>query len=478
MSLLLLAGGATVMARYWETSPVAPAMRGIQSGKGVVQHGYYSPMRNKNKVVAHEAPQAGEWTKALPDSLMCTLLESDNTDFNPKYTGMFTFDPENGLKRFLTTSNTTQVRGGLAYGDLRILWTYKNNADDANHTWYTRSWSVKKYSSGTLNLSDQKYLSFQDNEDSSMIASAMAYDPETGAVFGCFNDKEGKKYEFAKMDTKFVDQGRSKAIATIDAPWQACGFTSTGQMYAVLADGSLATVDKTTGATTKVKDLGLAGNDSNAGFLDTRDNLFYIYWSNRGKSEAALYVVDINDGCALYKAFTMPFYARMGSMVSLHNPIKNAAPARATGTEVSFDGTALNGKVKFTAPAKTLDGQDLSGELSYSVSAGGKVLATGTCAPGAETEADITLPEAGSYYVRVRLGNSEGVGLWSLATAGVWAGPDVPVAPGNVKAEYDRDGASMKISWDAVDKGVHNGAVTPADMKYTVVKYVNGAVCI
>ena len=66
MSLLLLAGGATVMARYWETSPVAPAMRGIQSGKGVVQHGYYSPMRNKNKVVAYEAPQAGEWTKALP----------------------------------------------------------------------------------------------------------------------------------------------------------------------------------------------------------------------------------------------------------------------------------------------------------------------------------------------------------------------------------------------------------------------------
>lgn len=475
MSLLLLAGGATVMARYWETSPVAPAMRGIQSGKGVVQHGYYSPMRNKNKVVAHEAPQAGEWTKALPDSLMCTLLESDNTAFNPNQTGQYTFDAEAGLKRFLSTSNTVRVRGGMAYGDLRILWTYKNVADDANHAWYTRSWSVKKNASGTLNLTDQKYLAFQDNEDSSMIASCMAYDPETGAVFGCFNDKEGKTYEFAKMDHKFVDQGRSEAIATIDSPWQACGFTSTGQMYAVLADGSLATVDKATGATAKVKDLGLAGNDSNAGFLDTRDNLFYIYWSNRAKGEAALYVVDINDGCALYKAFTMPFYARMGSMVSLHNPVKSSAPGLATGTEVSFDGTTLNGKVKFTAPAKTLDGQELSGELSYSVSAGGKVLATGSCAPGAETEANITLPEAGSYYVRVRLGNSEGTGLWSQATAGVWAGPDVPVAPGNVKAEYNRDGASMKISWDAVDKGVHNGAVTPADMKYTVVKYVNGA---
>lgn len=380
MSLLLLAGGATVMARYWETSPVAPAMRGIQSGKGVVQHGYYSPMRNKNKVVAHEAPQAGEWTKALPDSLMCTLLESDNTTFNPKYTGLYTFDQENGLKRFLTTSNTKLVRGGMAYGDLRMLWTYKNDEDTTKHTWYTRSYSVKKYASGTLNLSDQQYLSFQDNEDRSTIASAMAYDPETGAVFGCFNDKEGKKYEFARMDHKFVNQGRSKAIATIDAPWQACGFTSAGQMYAVLADGSLATVDKATGATTAVKDLGLAGNDSNAGFLDTRDNLFYIYWSNRAKGEAALYVVDINDGCALYKAFTMPFYARMGSMVSLHNPIKSSAPGLTKDTEVTFDGTALNGKVKFTAPAKTLDGQDLSGELNYSVSAGGKILATGTCA--------------------------------------------------------------------------------------------------
>lgn len=50
MSLLLLAGGASVVARYVETSPVAPSMRGIQSGKGVVQHGYWSPIRNKNKV--------------------------------------------------------------------------------------------------------------------------------------------------------------------------------------------------------------------------------------------------------------------------------------------------------------------------------------------------------------------------------------------------------------------------------------------
>lgn len=473
MSLLLLAGGVSVFAGYVGTSPVAPKMRGIQSGKGVVQHGYYSPIRNKNKVRAYDAPEAGEWTKALPDSLMCALLESDNNDFNPNQAGMYTFDSEAGLKRFFV-SNALRVHG-MAYGDLRLLWTYKNDADTAKHVWYTRSYSVKKYSSGTLNLSDPKYLKFDDDLDRNMVATAMAYDPETGAVFGCFNDKGGSKYEFARMDHKFVDNGRSKAIADIDAPWQACGFTSAGQMYAVLADGSLATVDKTTGATTKVKDLGLAGNDSYAGFLDTRDNLFYIYWSNRAKSEAALYVVDIDNGCNIYKAFTMPFYAKMGAMVSLHNPIKNAAPGLATGTEVSFDGTALNGKVKFSAPTQTLDGQELDGQLSYSVSAAGKVLATGSCAPGAETEANITLPEAGAYYVRVRLGNSEGTGIWSQATAGIWAGPDVPVAPANVKAEYDRESGAMKVSWEAVDKGVHNGAVTSSDVKYTVVKYVNGA---
>lgn len=475
MSLLLLAGGASVVARYVETSPVAPSMRGIQSGKGVVQHGYWSPIRNRNKVRAYDAPEADAWTKALPDSLVCMLLESDDATFNPNQTGMYTFDSEAGLKRFLTPSNTSRVRGGMAYGDLRLLWTYKNSADSTNHVWYTRSYSVKKYASGTLNLSDQKYMIINDDQDCSMIASSMAYDPETGAVFGCFNDKSGEKYEFARMDHKFVDNGRSKAIAAIDTPWQACGFTSAGQMYAVLADGSFATVDKTTGATTNIKDLGLSGNDSYAGFLDTRDNLFYIYWSNRAKGEAALYVVDIDNGCSLHKAFTMPFYARMGAMVSLHNPVRDAAPGLATDTEVSFDGAALNGKVKFTAPDKTLDGQDLGGQLDYSVCAAGKVLATGSCAPGAETEVNITLPETGAYYVRVRLGNSEGVGLWSQATAGIWAGPDVPVAPANVKAEYDREGASMKVSWDAVDKGVHNGAVTSSDVKYTVVKYVNGA---
>lgn len=334
MSLVVLAGGAAIKTRYVETSPVAPSMRGLQSGKGVVQPGYYSPIRNKNKVLSFEAPSANEWTMALPDSLMCMLLESDNTTFNPSLTGMYTFDPEAGLKRFLTTSNTSRVRGGMAYGDLRLLWTYKNNDAADNHVWYTRSYSVKKYASGTLNLSDQKYLTFNDDQDQSMIASAMAYDPETGAVFGCFNDKTGTKYEFAKMDHKFVDNGRSKAIASIDAPWQACGFTSDGQMYAVLNDGCLATVNKATGMTIKVKDLGLAGNDSYAGFLDTRDNLFYIYWSNREKSEAALYVVDINNDYNIYKAFTMPFYAKMGSMVSLHNPISNSAPGLATGTSV------------------------------------------------------------------------------------------------------------------------------------------------
>lgn len=103
------------------------------------------------------------------------------------------------------------------------------------------------------------------------------------------------------------------------------------------------------------------------------------------------------------------------------------------------------------------------------------MLATGSCAPGAYNEVNIRLPETGAYYVRVRLGNSEGVGLWSQATSGIWAGPDVPVAPANVKAEYDREGGSMRVSWDAVDKGVHNGAVASSDVKYTVVKYVNGA---
>lgn len=476
MSLVFLAGATAIRARYVETSPVAPSMRGLQSGKGVVQPGYYSPIRNKNKVRSFEVPAADEWTKALPDSLMCMLLESDNTTFNPTQTGMYTFDSEAGLKRFLTTSNTARVRGGMAYGDLRLLWTYKNSAAEDNHVWYTRSYSVKKYAAGTLNLSDQKYLTFNDDQDQSMIASAMAYDPETGAVFGCFNDQTGTKYEFAKMDHKFVDNGRSKAIASIESPWQACGFTSNGQMYAVLHDGSLATVDKANGATAKVKDLGLAGNDSYAGFLDTRDDLFYIYWSNREKGEAALYVVDINNGCNIYKAFTMPFYAKMGSMVSLHNPVSNSAPGLATGTSVTFDGSALNGKFKFTAPAKTLDGQDLSGQLNYSVAANGKVLATGQCEAGNETEVNIALPEPGSYIVRVRLGNSAGVGLWSQPTAGVWAGPDVPVAPSNVSAQYNRDESVMNISWDAVEQGVHNGSVSSADVKYTVVKLVNGEV--
>lgn len=473
VSLLLLAGGASVCAKYLNTSPVAPAFRGVQTGKGVVEHGYYSPIRNKGKVARAAAVEADNWTKALPDSLMCMLLESDDATFNPAQAGMYTFNPETGLTRFLTTSNTSRVQGGMAYGDLRLLWTYKNNAAADNHVWYTRSYSVKKYASGTLNLSDQKYLSFNDDEDQSMIASSMAYDPETGAVFGCFHNKAGDGYEFARMDHKFVDNGRSKGIAIIDKPWQACGFTDKGQMYAILADGSIATVDKTTGATSTVKDLGLAGNDSYAGFLDTRDNLFYIYWSNREKGESVLYVIDINDGCSLHKAFTMPFYAKMGAMVSLHNPIKNGAPGLATGAEVSFDGASLEGKVKFTAPTQTIDGQELSGELNYTVAAAGKVIASGKCNAGDETEANFTLPEAGNYYVRVRLENAEGAGIWSQTTAGVWAGPDIPVAPANVKAEYDRENAKMNISWDGVEKGEHNGSVTSSDVKYTVKRYVN-----
>lgn len=473
LSLLFIGVGSTVIARQVETSPVPQTLQRVFTGKGVIEHGRYNPLRDRNKVREYVAPEADAWTKALPDTLVGMLLESDNSTFNPNQTGMYTFNEETGLVRMLTTSNTSRVHG-MAYGDLRLTWTYKNNASEDNHVWYTRSYFVKKYSSGTLNTTDQKYRTFDDTQDNSTVASAIAYDPETGMIFGCFKNKGGTGYEYAKMDNKFVDEGRSKAICELDAPWQACGFTAEGKMYAVLSDGKLASVDKYTGATTVVKDLGLAGNDSEAGFLDTRDNLFYIYWSNRTKGEAALYVVDINDGCNLYKAVTMPFYAKMGALVSLHNPVKDDAPGMADQPKVSFNEGSLKGNVEFTAPLKTLKGDSIAGEMSYTVAAGGKVLASGTCMPGAVGMAAIELPEAGSYYVRVRFGNSEGTGLWSKTTSGVWAGPDVPVAPANVKADYDRAASTMKISWDKVSEGTHKGSVSPADVRYTVVKYVEG----
>lgn len=125
----------------------------------------------------------------------------------------------------------------------------------------------------------------------------------------------------------------------------------------------------------------------------------------------------------------------------------------------------LKVSLTLTAPSSTLGGDELSGEMTYTIVASGdRQVATGTVEAGAEIA--IIDTECNSAYetytatVTNTGGTSKGTEVY------VSIKYDTPAAPANVKVEVAGDLAT--ISWDAVTEGKNGGLFNPATVVYSV----------
>lgn len=144
------------------------------------------------------------------------------------------------------------------------------------------------------------------------------------------------------------------------------------------------------------------------------------------------------------------------------------APAMVGDLKVTPDATGLpQATVSYTAPIKTISGNDLSTISKVEISRNDHVIATQTdVTPGKKMEyTDTDVPNGFNNYMIV-VYNDKGNGLRAHKDS-VYVGVDVPLAPQGV-AVADND-TSLTFTWLPVaDRGQNGRVVRPQDVMYSI----------
>lgn len=303
----------------------------------------------------------------------------------------------------------------------------------------------------------------------SMIATDMAYNALDGGIYGCFYTADGKGYEFGTLD---VDNRKHNLISTIETanPWYGVAVAPDGTVYAVAKNGMLMTVDKTDGTVTVIGDTGLSANGPASAAIDPKNGR--MYYSHYDGAQSAIYEIDRSTASATQVAVFAG-----SQFVGLNVPMVGAeasAPAPVSGLAATFPGNSLDGTLSFDAPSTTADGNQASGDISYSVKINGVETLTGTTAYGATVSVPVTLPAPGSYEFAVTVSKDGEPSEETTVTC--WAGDDVPQAPTGVVMKLE--GNTVRLSWTPVTAGEHGGYVNASEILYAVTRYPGGTAVV
>lgn len=314
------------------------------------------------------------------------------------------------------------------------------------------------YDTTTWEMDESESQYFTDY-DCSFIAQETAQAAD-GTVYGEFYKSDLSGFEWGTVD--YSTETRT-TIGDATHKFVALGITSKNQLYGVASDGNLYSISLTDGTETLIGATGLtltvssgttASVYAQTGEIDQRTDVFY--WAAvDATGGTGLYTVDLTTG----KATKVGDFDCQTSMVGMIIPQDIAlpdAPAQAQNLAVNFSGTSLSGTVSFTAPSTTYGGTALSGDLTYTVMAGGETLATGTTTPGAAVQAQVTLPQSGSYDFIVTTSNAAGVS--PRATLNAWVGHEAPNPPTSATMMVGNNYA-ITVFWTAPTTTVNGNAI-------------------
>lgn len=309
--------------------------------------------------------------------------------------------------------------------------------------------------------------SMQDISDKLDLAATETAQDASGTVYGEFFTSDLSSTELGVID--YDDMTRT-TIGSLSQTYVALGMSKEGVLYGVSSDGNLYSIDKTTAAETKIGPTGLTiANDQGSyygqsGEIDPATNTFY--WAAIDiDGNSALYTVDLATGAAS-KVADFPASEQIYGVVVPKPAAADAAPAKAENLTASFPDGALSGTLSFDVPAKTYGGQNLTGDVSYTVSVDGEKVKEGAAAAGAKTDCPLDVTE-GSHKFVVVLSNAAGDG--PKASLNAYVGYDTPKPVADVKFDLDKTTGKATVSWTAPTEGVHSGYM--GELKYDVVRY-------
>ena len=221
------------------------------------------------------------------------------------------------------------------------------------------------------------------------VATTMAYDALRDEVYGCFINETRNGYNFVRWN--YDRYQPALVIAPIERPWSGSAFSSDGTLYAIERNGDLYKVNITNGEMTLVGKTGVESTYLGDATIDTDTDI--MYWSVCNDSEYALYTVDIKTAAA-NKLYDFANEEQLcGMYIAKEKKYSDDAPAKVSSVSASFSSSSLSGSIAFYTPNYTIAQARLDSEieLTYTVKANGKVIATGTSLPNKRVTVPVTM---------------------------------------------------------------------------------------
>ena len=296
-----------------------------------------------------------------------------------------------------------------------------------------------------------------------MIAVSATYDQTSGKVYGCFYTSDLKGLTIGTVD---YDKAEREVLCPTDLTFLVMAADKYGRLFGIDRNADLYRIDKKTGAQTKIGNTGVTiGAYYQSAAFDFKTNK--LYWASASESEEnnVLYEVNVNTG----QATEIKEFPDNEQLVCLYIPqtVDKKAPQVVSDIELNFTDASTTGAVKFKLPTKAVDNSALSENLEYFILVDGDTLKTGTAAPGAIVNENVTVVGGKTPFV-IFVKNNAGESKRTVEKK--WIGRDIPLQPEGIKLTLDTK-SKVTLTWTAPTKGKNGGYVNPSDLRYKIVRY-------
>ena len=303
--------------------------------------------------------------------------------------------------------------------------------------------------------------------DFSYIPSVMAYDVTSDIIYSVQYNSDLTGLNMAKWNPE------TRLFETI-CPWpnkfqpMTMGFTPEGNMYVVGYDGILYDVDKKTGETRELGEIGVTPTMyvQSMGY-EPRSACFL--WMAVTQEGSVLYAIDPYDVSATLVQ-KLDKNEQASSVFFKDNAAPANAPAAITDLAFNFEGGSTDGTITFTVPTASYGGTLLSGNVRMSVWLDGeKINDYVSVIPGSQQTINCNL-STGNHYLYVLLENQDGYSPVNCLYA--FVGYDTPLPVGNPTLTVENGVAY--ITWDAPATGENGGYLE--NLTYNIVRMPDNVV--
>lgn len=366
--------------------------------------------------------------------------------------GVYSFSVPSMTKEVLKQSSNINANGGGAFYNDRFHFVH-----------FTQLYGAIFASYYEYDVNTWKVVKYDDLRDNAMIAVSATYDQTSGKVYGCFYTSDLKGLTIGTVD---YDKAEREVLCPTDLTFLVMAADKYGRLFGIDRNADLYRIDKKTGAQTKIGNTGVTiGAYYQSAAFDFKTNK--LYWASASDSEEnnVLYEVNVNTG----QATEIKEFPDNEQLVCLYIPqtVDKKAPQVVSDIELNFTDASTTGAVKFKLPTKAVDNSALSENLEYFILVDGDTLKTGTAAPNAIVNENVTVVGGKTPFV-IFVKNNAGESKRTVEKK--WIGRDIPLQPEGIKLTLDTK-SKVTLTWTAPTKGKNGGYVNPSDLRYKIVRY-------